>query len=545
MRQPTRTHRPSPFRGSPLVGGVGRSSKRPIRRSLGRERRSAILHSVVHTTAGRAQVAALSGLFILAVAIGLELARPFSSASIAFDSQVAVLHFERIVGGQRLEAAVSTTPKPLLTLIFGPLHALTGDWRPLAWVTIGAFGVAIAGVGALVGRVAGPVAAAFSAVAVLAAPTLLFDVGYALATPFALVGWVAAGLAVTGPRPRYAIAGTALLLATLARIETLVLIGLIAVVLAIVARIGGPAPRRAWLVPSIGAAALVVMGIHDWLLTGDPLFWSTVAVRYSEATQLEVPSPVRVIAILAGRYADFGAISLLALIGVVRLVIMRQYALIVGLAGLGPGIAAFLIYLAVRGIYVSERYFAAIDVAVLVASGIGIAGLALDIATLTSTWRRRISPGAWRATSIAAAFAAAVILVWPHGPLDIGLRKQVRTSLEAAVDADRAAPVIAARLAAANSSPSPAVLVPTSVRPRLVIDLGLSLTAVGGTDGLTVDPRSGVPARGQIIDHDRRAERRPDTLAALEIDRPVTLGDLRLEPLLADPARGTWIIAVR
>ena len=63
----------------------------------------------------------VSLLFGLAVIVGTELARPFRSASIAFDSQVAVLHFERIVAGRQLEVFLSTTPKPLLTLVAAAL----------------------------------------------------------------------------------------------------------------------------------------------------------------------------------------------------------------------------------------------------------------------------------------------------------------------------------------------------------------------------------------------------------------------------------------
>ena len=200
----------------------------------------------------------------------------------------------------------------------------------------------IAGVGALVSRITGPVAGAFSAVAVLAAPTLLFDVGYALATPWALLGWVAAGPAVTAERPRYGLAGLALLLATLARIETLVVVGLALSVLAMASIARWPVPRRAWLVPLIALGALPVMCLHDWLLSGDPPLWSTVAVRYSQTTDLAVLSPREVMLFLAGRYAATGAVTLLAMFSLARLIVGRRYALVVGLPGLGPGVATFL-----------------------------------------------------------------------------------------------------------------------------------------------------------------------------------------------------------
>jgi hypothetical protein len=502
---------------------------------------------VLPVRADRFRLIALGSLFLLAFAVGLELSRPFPSASIGFDSQVAVVHFDRIASGRHVEQIVSTTSKPLLTFIYGPLYALTGDWRPIAWATVLAFAVGVAGVGALVQRVAGPVAAAFSAVAVLAAPSLLFDVGFALATPWAFVGWVAAGLAVTSDRPRYGLAGLALLLATLARVETLVVVGLVAAALILLAVARRPAPRRAWLVPLIGAGAIVVLCVHDWALSGDPLLWSKIAANYSKATTLHVPTPLEVIKLLGIRYVQFGAATLLACLGLVRLVMARQYAVALGLIALGPGVAAFLVFLAIRGIFVSERYVAAIDVAVLAAAGIGLAGLTTDAAAWIAdrTGGSRLTPGRRQAIGIAAALSIAVVLVWPRGPFDVELRQQVRASVQAGVDTDRSIPIIAAALRTEGTTAAPAVLVPTSVRPRVVIGLGVSLTSVGSTDRIPIDASGRPLARGQIVLHDRRAELRPESLAVLEISAPTTIGSLRLEPILADPARGLWIIAVR
>ncbi len=55
---------------------------------------------------------------------------------------------------------------------------------------------------------------------------------------------------------------------------------------------------------------------------------------------------------------------------------------------------------------------------------------------------------------------------------------------------------------------------------------------------MIVDPAAGVPRAGQIVYHDRRAERRPDALAAFQIAASTKLGDLTLEPLAVDTARG-------
>jgi hypothetical protein len=492
----------------------------------------------------RGRVIGLGGLFLLALVVGLELARPLRSASVAFDSQVAVVHFDRIVSGRPIEVFLSTTPKPLLTVIYGSLHALTGDWRPIAWAAILAFGLAIAGVGALVGRAAGPVAGAFSALAVLASPTLLFDVGFALATPWALLGWVAAGLALTAERPRYGLAGLALFLASLARLETLVLVGVALVVLIGSHVTRNAAPRRAWLVPLIGFAALLVMGAHDWLLSGDPLLWSKVAIRYTEETTLHVLSPGEVVAFLIGRYAVVGAVSLLAVIGVIRLFAARQFAIAFGLIGLGPGVAAFLVFLAMRGIFVSDRYAASIDIAVAAAAGVALGGISIDVLERIASTFPRLT-GAGTTAGVVAAAVAAVLMTWPQGPFNDTLRSQVRTNLDAGADADRAASTIMAELATTTSRPSPLLYVPTSVQPRMAVDLGLSLTEVEGTDGLTIDLAEKTLQAGEVVVHDRRAERHPGALAALEVTGRTVIGGLTIEPLLADPRRGLWVLAVR
>jgi hypothetical protein len=495
--------------------------------------------------ADRMTVPIAIGLFVLALAVSLELARPFMAASVAFDSQVSALHFARILSGERLEALITTTPKPLLTVVFGIPYALTHDWRPIGWLTIIAFAIGVAGAGILAGRLAGPSAAAFSGLGLIAAPAVLVDVGFALATPWALVGWVGAGLAVTRPsRPRYGLAGLALLWATLARIETLVLVGVIVASIVVAAIVRRSPGRAAWLVPGIALLALPIMGIHDLLLAGDPLMWTRPAGAYSAAAGLDTPSPIEVISLLAGRYAELGAITLLAVIGVARLVLAGRWPIVVGLIGLGPAIAAFLVLLSVRGIFVAERYAAPVDAALLFAAGIGFAGLSTDV------WRRlaratgRPTLGRYRHVArVAAAVVAAVVLTWPVGPFDRELRESVRRSLRAAVDTDRAAAVLATELAGRVPG-SASIVVPTSVMPRLVLALDAPITAFVASDGISADDLPEVLSPGTLIAHLADAERRPGTLAALEIDGPSSVDGASIEPIYVDADGGVWIVRV-
>jgi hypothetical protein len=76
-------------------------------------------------------IALMTAVFAAAlVLIGIVI-RPFATGLVAFDGASSVLYFDRIVSGQRLEAFVNTTPKPLLTLVYGVAHSLTGDWRAI------------------------------------------------------------------------------------------------------------------------------------------------------------------------------------------------------------------------------------------------------------------------------------------------------------------------------------------------------------------------------------------------------------------------------
>jgi hypothetical protein len=104
----------------------------------------------------------VAGLFCGALAIGAWLARPFATASIAFDSQVAVVDFSRLLAGRHVTEFLSTTPKPLLTFIFGPLELLTHDWRTLAWATLLAFAFGVMLTAELARRMSGTAAWALS-----------------------------------------------------------------------------------------------------------------------------------------------------------------------------------------------------------------------------------------------------------------------------------------------------------------------------------------------------------------------------------------------
>ncbi|HET9456812.1 MAG TPA: hypothetical protein VFO78_05700 [Candidatus Limnocylindrales bacterium] len=498
------------------------------------------------TVASTSTLIAVSA-FILAFALGTEIARPVRGASVAFDSQVAVLDWHRMTSGQTLETYVTTTSKPLLTVVFGALHAVTADWRTLSWATILVFAAGVAGAAELTRRAAGTAAGVAVGVGLAGSGSLLFDVGHALATPWALAGWAAAGLLIARSAPRYGLAGIALLLATLARLETVVLVGgaVLALLAAGVARM--PHDRRAWQVPLIALGAIPVMCVHDFLLVGDPFMWVTVSARYSAVTDLDVLSPFDVVLLLLARLGAMAGLALLAIVGTLDLIrrpaTPARTTSLVAILSLGPAMAFFLVVLAARGTFVSERYLAAIDIAVVVAAGIGLAAVALVPSRVADRDGDRSPASNGRGGALTAAVAAgiAVALVWPGGWFSRQVREPVANSLTAAADLERILPVLEEAIGAERAGGRTVTLaVPGSIGPRIAIDLDVPLTSV--TDTGRLEPADLVP--GLLVLHHRRAERRPDAASYLEIEGPATVDGVRIDRVGSDQARGWWVIRV-
>lgn len=493
----------------------------------------------------------------MAVAVALAVLRPFEAGPVSYDSGSSVIHFLRITSGQHLEAFISTTPKPLLTVVFGLLYQAFGDWRAVSWATVGAYGVAIALSAWLATRLAGVVAGAFAAVALIASPALLAEVGIASAVPCAMVGWAAAGLAVTAERPRWALAGLALLLASLARLETLLLVVaalLVLVVLWIVGRRRGQVlvpPGSWWLL--LGFGALPVMLVHDWLLTGDPFFWLSVSARYSEAAGSRVLTPVRLARQLFIRYLPLTGFGLLALIGVIALARERRWTILIGLLALGPGILIFLLILATRGTFVTLRYAVPADVALLFTAAIG-AGVAWAWISRRVSWLRE-RPALAPALGATLLGLVAVLAGWPPAPLDTATRDTAARQLDVARRELTVVPLLNARLDAlpgSRDAKAPAgdvpyaLLVPVPIRTVLAVDLAVPLTRIGSTSGSGLDPPPGFLAITDLVYHDEVADAPDERYGMLEVNAPTQVaGGLTLVPFINDPPPGMWLLEVR
>jgi hypothetical protein len=482
------------------------------------------------------------GLFVAAAGIATYLIRPFRVGQIGFDAAASVLYFDRIVAGRHLESFISATPKPLFTVLYGVARGVTGDWRVISGLAIGIYALAVVLATLLAARVAGRVAGGFAAVAFVGSVTLLGDASLAYSVGWALVGWLVAGLAVSGSRPRYGVAGVSLLIATLARFETLILLGLVAAVL-VASRVAGPTrwsnapPRGAWLL-LIGFGALPVYMLHDWLLTANPFYTESVPVIASGgSTPLFGPSGA--LRMIVSHYGPMVPLLLLALVGLVALVHQRRWSILLGLVALGPGIVAFIVFLAIRHIYISARYFAPADLSVLFGAALGVASLAVPALS-----GYRLAGSAWRMAPVPVIAGGLVALALASfGPLDARLRGEVRSNLELYENLAIAEPTIAQAISAMPDPSAAVVLVPVLLRPQAAVDLGLSLPRVGQTSGRR--PGAADYLRpGEIVYHDPRNDRPAGGKSILEVDEPTIVGEVRLDPVLVDHARRFWILRV-
>ncbi len=504
---------------------------------------------------------------LAASAVLVAMIRPLKVGPVGFDSAASVIHFDRIVSGKQLEAFVTTTPKPLLTLVYGLTHALVPDWRAISLMAIGAFTLAaILGVLVVSRAAAGAprwVAIVAAPLVLLGSPRLAVDVGLAYPVAWALVGWLVAALAALGPRPRPWIVGLALMLATLARLETVVVTGMVglALMLQIVrsVRWRRSSERRIALSPwgirslaiatGLAAMALPVMLLHDWLLTGDPWFWLSVSAAYSNASA-SVPTPREVIhagaVILVARPIPV----LLALFGLGALWRDDRRPLLLGLLALGPGLGALLVLLAARGTYVSSRYYAGIEIALAVAAAIGAAAIARAVVTRARTTRAvGPVPSMTAAALVSAVVVGASALGAPFAPISSSVASAMQGQLATARLGDLAVPIVEPLLApdglvAGQTAPAeaaPWLYVPGLLRPRLAVDLDLPLWAVAGMNPSILAPGADVRP-GSVIVHSR-LDVPVGAYRALEVGGTVMLGSHSAETV-ATPDSGAWILFV-
>lgn len=513
------------------------------------------------STAGAALLAA----FVAVVIVGAIIA-PLGPSLHDPDAAASVLFFDRIAAGQHLEAFVPTTPKPILTLLYGAAWSVVGDWRALGLLTLGAFAVAVAAATALAIRTAGRVAAVFVALALITSSNVALEVAHANSLIWGLAGWAIAGLAVTGGRRRSWIAGLALAGAASFRTETFVLVGIGTLgwaVLAVRPGGGGRGAMARWSGILLGWLALPLALVHDLLLTGDPLSWLRVPAGYTALTTpgLGRTPPLEFAADLVVRYVGQPVLVALAVIGIVWLVQRRLVALAAGFVGLTVGIAILIGFVAWRGIYVTPRYFEQVDLGLMGAAAIGAGAVVAGLRRVAARALAELAAGSRaEAFGLVVGGALAVAIAAPTAISDADLGRRLAEGRAQSGNVERVRPILQAALGQAGSAVPAAVAGPmglsivdpasaTLVVPRplwtqLAVELDSPLTRLADSWLMFRDHGALESVRpGQTVYHDA-ADTPPALYEPLETDVAAAVDGIRLVPALADPARGIWVIVI-
>jgi hypothetical protein len=531
--------------------------------------------------------AVLLGVFGAGLAAVTAMYRPWTTPAVGYDSAASVIFFDRLAAQQRLEGFVGTTPKPLMTLLDGLGFNLVHDWWPIAILATIEFALMLVVAAALAWRTSGAVAAGMAAFGLLGCQRLLIDGGLTYANPWAILLWLAAGLALTAAAPRYGLAGGILFLAALVRVETFIILALAAAALAVWRFApgrwvpGGSRPQRRSILLLAGVAAVPVMVLHDWLLTGNGLFWLDVSAIFSRANPGLVQTPSELAESLWQHYAGAWPLALLAVVAVVDLVRRRQAVVLLGLVALGPGVLAFLEY-------VSYRYTIPADAALVFGAALGAGAVARPLARglgeaaagrgrlpaamarLPAAMARlpaavaRLPAGergrdrlAVAAAAVAIGAVAAVAFVRPYGPLDRQTWRTINNYRALQANVERALPAISSAVRALPDQPAwietdisrptegppPRLYVPALLVPRVIVELGLPAWAVGSGSPVQGDPSSlAVEAPTIVYIDSRQGGNVPADDQPLELESAGRVGRVTVEPLLALPDEGLWVV---
>jgi len=480
----------------------------------------------------------------LALAAGVALlVRLPGPAMLDPDEHAAVLYFDHLAHGQRLEEFLLSAPKPLLTLVYGLAWTLSHDWRAITALTVAAFALALTALARTVARLAGAPAALAAVLMLAGSGALILQVARGNSVIWALAGWALAAEALSRPRRRWGLAAAALLGASLARAESWLLLPP-AALLAVVAWRRGERSALLLLVPL--AAPLLWLG-HDWALVGDPLYSLRIPERYTDLLSVRhVVVPAAWLTQIGRRYADTPLLAALAVVGVTWLAWRRAWPWLAGLGTIVVGVLGLLGVQAWRGTYISFRYYDPPDAGVRVLAAFGAAALAAAVPAAlrlgrarAGTGRSLAAPGAILGTLLGGALAVAAC--WPLAPADPG----VRVALDAGARASRSAAMAMPALRPLVGAPGSVVAVPGPERYRVALELGLPLPRVRDLFLATLAQPLEQALSGTVaVFHDAGLDHPRSRFAPLERADPERVGALRVEPLLVDRGQGVYVLNV-
>jgi hypothetical protein len=500
--------------------------------------------------------------FGAAAAIALFVIQPLGVFAAGSDTASTVVYWDRIAAGQRLEAFVGTTPKPLLSVVYGPLFGVFGDWRAIGLMAVAVYAAGIATASVLVERLTGStVAAVFVAVGFIASWQLFQDVSLAYAVSWLLLTTALAGMCVTAATPRYGWAGLILLVGALARQEALFVtgLGLVVVAGAVIARRARPerepvAGRPRLL--AIGLLAVPLTAVHDWVLTGDPgysLKVQTLGVAGRATRGLD-----GTIDFVVHHLVQSWPMVLLAVVGLGLALYRRQWVIAVALIALGPLVVGLVLFVGWRDLIVLERYLLPVDLALILGAGVSIAVVADRLRAFLPERGLRLGPP----IAIGVAVALALALSPRIGPLDGTLRARLELERQATADLAVLQPAIERALAAVPRvrDRPPAVhpltrpidravlVVPARFVPTLAAQLRLPLDRIAFLDAdmlAAASPDPGPdPGSGWIVWYQRGFSAPESAFVVLETTSPAVVGRLAVEPIQSIDTRA-WLLTVR
>jgi len=218
--------------------------------------------------------------------------------------------------------------------------------------------------------------------------------------------------------------------------------------------------------------------------------------------------------------------------------------------------AVALPMLAGSGRLADPRYLEPIRFGLLLSASIAIGWLPASLHASRVAARLRLDRPRWRLlATVATVLLALGVAAWPTpAPLDPAVQSTIARFELLSSAAEIAAPPLR-RIVAADPAiagwPASARLsdrdrldvfaVPGNIRPRLALDLGVPLTRIVATDPASLDLMAGRPPAGEIVVH-CDADLPVPVFRPLEVSEPSNLGPVVLIPVLADAARGVWIV---
>src|SRR6266540_2585209 len=420
------------------------------------------------------------GLWAVVAVVVGALVRVLGPAVLDPDEYAAALYFDDLVHGRRLQEFLLSAPKPLLTLVHGLAWTVTHDWRAGTALTVAAFALAVAALARAAWRLAGAPAALAVAISLVGSGALVLQVARGNSVVWAAAGWAVALDALARPRRRWGVAAAALLLAGLARAET-------------------------------------------WLLLPPAALLGLLAWRRGQRRALLLLVPLAAPLLWLGR--------------------RRAWTWLAGLGLITLGTLTLFGLEAWRGTYVSFRYYDPADAGVRVLGALGAAWLA----TAALARLRRREPGRPARPfrdGAAAAGAAAVVMAaacWPLAPVGGG----VGPTLDQAARSSRNTASAIRALRPVARSPSAVLVVSGPQRYRVVLELGLPLQRVRDLYLAALDqPLERALAGASAVYHDRGGDQPAARFAPLEVTSLARLGALEVEPLLADPGRGLYVLRI-